>query len=85
MSFTAGYGNIARKGINAAANVGYDYQLKLLQYAGAQATYNWDCCGVTFEYRRWVLGVRNENYFRFALSLANFGTFGNIRRQDRLY
>lgn len=82
--FYAGYGNIARQGINGAVNLGYDYQMKLLQYAGAQATYNWDCCGVTFEYRRWVLGVRNENYFRFALSLANFGTFGNIRKQDRL-
>jgi LPS-assembly protein len=80
----AGYGNIARKGINAVALVGYDYQSKALQYGGAQATYNWDCCGVTFEYRRWVLGVRDENYFRFALSLANFGTFGNVRRQDRL-
>ena len=83
--FLGGYGNIARTGINGAINIGYDYQSKLLQYGGAQATYNWDCCGVTFEYRRWALGVRNENYFRFALSLANFGTFGNIRRQDRLY
>ncbi len=82
--FTGGYGNIARKGLNGAGLVGYDYQSKLLQYAGAQGTYNWDCCGFTFEFRRWVLGVRNENEFRFALSLANFGTFGNIRRQDRL-
>jgi LPS-assembly protein len=81
---TAGYGNIARTGINGAALVGYDYESKMLQFGGGQATYNWDCCGVTFEYRRWVLGVRNENYFRFALSLANFGTFGNIRKQDRL-
>ena len=87
LSFLGGYGNIASNGFNAAGTIGYDYQLKLLQYAGAQATYNWDCCGVTFEYRRWALGgaIRDENYYRFALSLANFGTFGNIRRQDRLY
>ncbi len=84
--FLLGYGNIARKGFNAAANVNYDYEEKTLQYGAAQATYNWDCCGVTFEYQRWGLGtVRNENYFRFALSLTNFGTFGTIRRQDRLY
>jgi LPS-assembly protein len=82
--FSAGYGNITRKGLNGAALVGYDYQGKMLQYAGAQATYNWDCCGVTFDYRRWVFGVRDESYYRFALSLANFGTFGSIRRQDRL-
>ncbi len=84
MSFWVGYGNIGRKGLNGAALAGYDYQSKQLQYGGAQVTYNWDCCGVTFDYRRWVLGVRDESYYRFALSLANFGTFGNIRRQDRL-
>jgi len=84
--FLMGYGSISRTGLNAAATIGYDYQLTQLQYGAAQVTYNWDCCGVTFEYRRWALGaVRNENYYRFALSLANFGTFGNIRRQDRLY
>ena len=81
-----GYGNISRKGLNIAGQTNYDYQEKILQYAAAQTTYNWDCCGLTFEYQRWFLGsVRNENYFRFALSLTNFGTFGNIRRQDRLY
>ena len=80
-----GYGNISRKGLNGAGLVGYDYHAQMLQYGGAQITYNWDCCGVTFDYRRWVLGVRNENYFRFALSLANFGTFGTVRRQDRLF
>ncbi len=86
LSFIAGYGNIARTGVNGAATIGYDYQLKALQYAGVQATYNWDCCGVTFEYHHFGLGtVRNENYYRFALSLTNFGTFGTIRRQDRIY
>ena len=86
LNFYGGYGNIGRVGFNAATIIGYDYELKELQYGGAQATYNWDCCGVTFEYRRWGLGtVRNENYFRFALSLTNFGTFGTIRRQDRLF
>ncbi len=86
IQFLGGYGSIARRGMNAAATIGYDYALGMLQYGGAQTTYNWDCCGVTFEYRRWALGsVRNENYYRFALSLANFGTFGTIRRQDRLY
>jgi LPS-assembly protein len=62
-----------------------------LQYAAAQTSYNWDCCGFSFEYRRFTLGsttigsVRNENEFRFALTLANIGTFGNMRRQERLF
>lgn len=80
----AGYGNITRKGLNAAALLGYDYQNKMLQFGGGQVTYNWDCCGFTFDYRRWLFGVRDESYYRFAFSLANFGTFGNIRKQDRL-
>jgi LPS-assembly protein len=84
--FLLQYGNINRRGINAGGTVGYDYEAKATQYVGIQANYNWDCCGVTFEYRHWGLGaVRTENYYRFALSLANFGTFGNIRRQDRVY
>jgi LPS-assembly protein len=86
LRFVLGYGGISRRGINVAGTAGYDYETKTTLYAGAQATYNWDCCGVTFEYRRWSLGaVRNENYYRFALSLANFGTFGTIRKQDRIY
>jgi LPS-assembly protein len=38
------------------------------------------------EYRRFALGtVRNENQFRFALTLSNIGTFGNLKRQDKLF
>jgi LPS-assembly protein len=41
---------------------------------------------VTFEYQRFALGaVRNENAYHFAFSLTNVGTFGNIRRLQRLY
>jgi len=57
-----------------------------LQYVAAQSSYNWDCCGVSFEYRRLdVPGVNEENQYRFAFSLANIGTFGNLRRNERLY
>jgi LPS-assembly protein len=51
-----------------------------------QTSYNWDCCGVSLEYRRFALGaVRNENQFRFSFTLANIGSFGNIRKQEQLY
>ncbi len=82
----AGYGHPNKRGINAAANIGFDINSGFLQYSAFQSSYNWDCCGVSFEYRRFALGsVRNENQFRFALSLANIGTFGNLRRQERLF
>ena len=57
-----------------------------LQYAAVQTAYNWDCCGLSVEYRRFALGsVRNENQFRFNFALANIGSFGNLRRQEKLF
>ncbi len=81
-----GYGHPNKRGVSAAANVGFDIGSGFLQYSAFQSSYNWDCCGVSFEYRRFALGaVRNENQFRFALSLSNVGTFGTLRRQERLF
>ena len=81
-----GYGHPNKRGFSGASSIGFDANLGFLQYATAQTTYNWDCCGVTLEYRRFALGsVRNENQFRFSFTLANVGSFGNLRKQERLY
>ena len=81
-----GYGGLTRRGFSAATSFGVDSELAQLQFASAQTTYNWDCCGITLEYRRYAIAnVRNENLFRFTFSLANIGSFGNLRRQERLY
>jgi LPS-assembly protein len=81
-----GYGYPNKRGFSMATNVGVDANLKFLQYASAQTTYNWDCCGLSFEYRRFALGeVRNENQYRFTFALANIGAFGNLRRDARLF
>jgi len=80
------YGNPNRRGINAGIASGYDVVESVMQYTAVQTTYNWDCCGVTFEYRRFNIGnVRDETQYRFALSLANVGTFGTLRKQERLF
>jgi LPS-assembly protein len=51
-----------------------------------QVSYNGSCCGIALEYRRIALGqVRTENQFRVAFIIANIGTFGNLRRQERIY
>jgi LPS-assembly protein len=82
----AGYGSPSKRGLSAAATVGFDQTTSFLQYGSFQSSYNWDCCGLSMEYRRFALGtVRNENQFRFAFTLANVGTFGNLRRQDKLF
>ncbi|MGH9546965.1 MAG: LPS-assembly protein LptD [Terriglobales bacterium] len=81
-----GYGQPNKRGFSAATNLGFDANLGFLQYAAAQAAYNWDCCGFSVEYRRFALGsVRNENQFRFNFALANIGSFGNLRRQEKLF
>jgi LPS-assembly protein len=81
-----GYGQPQKRGFSGATSFGFDHNQGFLQYSTAQATYNWDCCGFSVEYRRFALGlVRNENQFRFAFSLSNVGAFGNLKRQERLY
>ena len=82
----AGYGNPSKRGFSAAGNIGFDANFNFLQYSAFQTSYNWDCCGLSMEYRRFSLGaVRNENQFRFAFTLANVGTFGNLKRQERIF
>ena len=81
-----GYGALNKRGFSAASSFGIDAETGILQFATAQTTYNWDCCGVTLEYRRYeIANVRNENLFRFTFTLANIASFGNLRRQERLY
>ncbi len=81
-----GYGQLNKRGLSAASSFGFDANQGSLQYATAQTSYNWDCCGLSLEYRRFALGsVRNENQYRFSFTLSNVGVFGNLRRQERLY
>ena len=81
-----GYGGATRRGFSAASSLGFDAEVNKLQFATLETTYNWDCCGLTLEYRRYEIGnVRNENLYRFSFTLANIGSFGNLRKQERLY
>jgi LPS-assembly protein len=81
-----GYGSANKRGFSAAGSFGFDADVHQLQFVSAQATYNWDCCGVTVEYRSYtVANVRNENLFLVNFSLANIGSFGSLRQQGRLY
>ena len=73
-------------GFNLAANGGYDFVHGALQYAGIQSVYNWDCCGLTFGYRRFALGsVRDETQWLYSFTLANFGSVGDIRRANSVF
>jgi LPS-assembly protein len=79
-------GKPSGNGFNLAANGGYDYALNSLQYAGVQAVYNWNCCGLSFGYRRFDLGsIRNETQYLYSFTLANFGSVGDIRRSNTAF
>ena len=86
LGFSTGYGNSLRQGWNAVFAGAYDVRAGHFQFTAFQGSYNNDCCGVSFEYRRFALGPsRNENQFRVAFSLANIGTFGTLKKQERLF
>ena len=73
-------------GFNLAANGGYDFVNGALQYAGVQAVYNWNCCGLSLGYRRFALGsVRDETQYLYSFTLANFGSVGDIRRSNTVF
>jgi len=82
---TFGIGNQTRRGWNAAFVAIYDYRQAKLQYAIVQATYNTDCCGFSVQFARLDFGTRNENQYRFAFAVANLGSFGTLKRQERIF
>jgi len=82
---TFGYGDPNRKGLNAAFSMVYDYRLARLEFGIAQATYNTDCCGISVQIRRFNFGTRNENQYLVSFSIANIGSVGNLKKQERLF
>jgi LPS-assembly protein len=80
-----GIGNDNRRGWNMGTMVFYDYRKQIMQYMSTQITYNTDCCGFSVQYRRFSFGTRNENQFRVAFSVANIGSFGTLKRQEKLF
>lgn len=80
-----GLGNSDRKGWSTGFQGVYDFRLSIMQFATTQVTYNTDCCGFSVQYRRFSFGTRNENQFRVAFAVANIGSFGTLRRQERVF
>jgi LPS-assembly protein len=82
----ATYGNPGARGFSIGSNAGYDIVQDAIQFGGIETTYNWNCCGISAEYRRYALGqVRNENQYLFSFTLAGIGTAGNLRRAVRIF
>lgn len=80
-----GYGNQNRRGWNAAMSLYYDYKKAILVFATTQISYNTDCCGISVEYGRFNVGSRDDTQYRVAFAVANVGSFGTLRKQERIF
>jgi LPS-assembly protein len=81
-----GYGKPSEPGLSAAVSSGIDLNLGSPQYITVQTSYNWNCCGLSLEYRKYDLGtIRDEGAYSFNFTLANIGTAGNLRRAESLF
>ncbi len=80
------YGDASTRGLSGAVGLDYNIAQGLTNQFVGQASYNFGCFGLNFEYRRFnIPNLRQENSFRVALSLANVTTVGNLRPRERLY
>jgi len=80
-----GWGRQDLRGLGLGFLSVYDFRLGVMQFATIQASYNSECCGLSVQYRRFSFGARNENQWRVAFAVANFGSFGNLKVQERLF
>ncbi|MBI1355043.1 MAG: LPS assembly protein LptD [Acidobacteria bacterium] len=86
ISMLVGFGDFNRRGWNVALSNLYDYRQRIFIYSASQISYNTDCCGFGVEFRRYAIGqTLNSNQFRVSLSIANIGSFGTLRPQERFF
>jgi LPS-assembly protein len=84
-SFRAGYGDVNRPGLNGYVSAAYDQRTGVILNSAAEITYNTDCCGLSLQYYRYNVGLRDETQWRIAFAIANIGTFGTLKKQDRSF
>ncbi|MGH9682843.1 MAG: LPS-assembly protein LptD [Candidatus Acidiferrales bacterium] len=81
-----GYGDMNRPGWSTTFGASYDFAQNAFQNQIAEISYNGSCCGVGFEYRKFSFGqIRNENQFEGVFRIANLGSLGNLRRQEKIF
>ena len=85
LSTTIGYGVPNAKGWNSRFQLYYDFHQGQLLFWDMQVTKNTDCCGFSLQYRRFNLGLRDDSQIQFAFSIANLGTVGSLKPQDRTF
>ena len=80
-----GFGKPNKRGWNLGGTAFYNYRTQELNYLSSQVTRNWDCCGVSVQYRRQNYGLIQNNTYQFSFSISNIGSFGTLRKQESLF
>ena len=81
-----GYGDLTRHGWNGEFGASYDFTRASFQNQIAEVSYNGNCCGFGFEYRKFSFGnIRSENQYLIVFRIANLGSAGNLRRQEKIF
>ncbi|MBM3796923.1 MAG: LPS assembly protein LptD [Acidobacteria bacterium] len=82
---TAGWARPNLRGWTVGSLLIYDFRRQLFQYSSTQIGYNTDCCGLAVQLRTIGEGVGRRTEMRLSFAVANIGSFGNLRRQERLF
>jgi LPS-assembly protein len=79
------YGNRLKAGFSGAITFAYDIENSLFQGSVGEVGYNTNCFGINFEASQYKIGARVESTFRFSFTLKDVGSFGTMRKQERLF
>jgi LPS-assembly protein len=83
---TAVHGAVSKLGWSEGASAAYDLVHQQLQFGAVQAQYNWNCCGIDFQYRRFSLGsIRDDTEYFWSINLAGFSNVGDLTHRISLF
>jgi LPS-assembly protein len=80
------HGAANKLGLSEGVSTAYDLIHQQMQYGAAQAQYNWNCCGIDFQYRRFSLGsIRDDTEYFWSINLAGFTNAGDLTHRISLF
>ena len=79
------YGGMTRKGFSGAFSVGVDPNPICCRPRPSRPTTTGTAAASPFNTPAGLCPLNTENAYRFSFSLTNIGTFGSIKRLERLY
>ena len=80
------YGAASKLGPSVGLSTAYDLVHQQLQYGAVQGQYNWNCCGLDFQYRRFSLGsIRDDTEYFYSFNFAGFSNVGDLAHRISLF